>query len=165
MRDVAEDATHRDEEAEDASAHRVRHGLHQRGFDHRVAAHEEETIDRERHRQAAAWQVREGRDDERRRDHHAGGPTRAVAVAEVAEERVADDAHEEDDAQGRARFLHGEAVGLLQEERAEAAHAVPGEVAQCERDRGGEEEEPEGGSGEERVRRRRLCWRLQVAGT
>ena len=32
-------------------------------------------------------------------------------------------------------------------------------------DRGGEEEEPEGGSGEERVRRRRLCWRLQVAGT
>src|SRR5437763_1124991 len=47
MREIPEHPADRDEQPEDASAHSVWDGLHERGFGHGIAGHEEEAVNEE----------------------------------------------------------------------------------------------------------------------
>ena len=104
-------------------------------LDDRIAGHEEESVGHEDKKEQVtlhSGQMREERDDRCRQDMHQTSPAFPPPIAQMAEERVADDGRQEDTAQRNTRFLYRKPVRVLQKERAEAAHAAAGEIAQTE---------------------------------
>ena len=131
MRQIADQSSERNKKAERAAARRVRHRFHQGGLHHRIARHEEETIQRECRDEPLRRHSRENPDQCHGDEQHDAGPANPPAVAQMAEERVADDRRQENGAQCHAGLAEVEPTGVLQEKRAETAHAAAGEIAQA----------------------------------
>src|SRR5687767_7492570 len=96
-------------------------GFHNGAFNNGVTGHEKESIKNKRGDAEGRRDEGKGGDERGGDQEEAHGPAEAAAIAELAEERIADGGGEEDGADGDAGLGEGEIFGLLEEERRKAS--------------------------------------------
>lgn len=87
---VADEAADGDEKSEDAAAHFVRDSVHESGFHHGETGHEEKSVGGEGQAGPMGGEMRENEDEQGGDDEDEHERGALVAIAQVAEERVAD---------------------------------------------------------------------------